>query len=38
MRYASCSLTLAGEERRCELAEGAWHGWLVAGVRGAIEL
>jgi hypothetical protein len=37
MRYTSCSLTLAGEESRCELEEGGWHGWLVLGVRGTVE-
>lgn len=38
MRYTSCSLELAGEESRCELDEGAWHGWLVLGMRGVVEL
>jgi hypothetical protein len=38
MRYTSCSLTLAGEESRCELEDGGWHGWLVVGVRGVVEL
>jgi len=38
MRYTSCSLTLGGEESRCELPEGGWHGWLVLGVRGVVEL
>jgi opacity protein-like surface antigen len=38
MRYTSCSLTLAGEESRCELEEGGWHGWLVLGMRGVVEL
>jgi hypothetical protein len=38
MRYTSCSLTLAGEESRCELEEGGWHGWLIVGVRGVVEL
>lgn len=38
MQYTSCSLTLAGEQSRCELDEGGWHGWLVLGVRGVVEL
>lgn len=38
MRYTSCSLTLAGEETRCEIVEGGWHGWLVLGMRGVLEL
>ncbi len=38
MRYTTCSLTLAGDESRCELEEGGWHGWLVFGVRGVVEL
>jgi hypothetical protein len=38
MRYTSCSLTLGGEESRCELEEGGWHGWLVFGMRGVVEL
>jgi hypothetical protein len=38
MQYTSCSLTLAGEESSCELDDGGWHGWLVLGARGALEL
>lgn len=38
MRYTSCSLTLGGEESRCELEDGGWHGWLVFGMRGVVEL
>lgn len=38
MRYTSCSLTLGDVESRCELSEGGWHGWLVLGVRGVLEL
>jgi hypothetical protein len=38
MRYTTCSLTLAGDESRCELEEGGWHGWLVFGLRGVVEL
>lgn len=38
MRYTRCSLTLGGEESRCELPDGGWHGWLVFGVRGIVEL
>ncbi|HTV24307.1 MAG TPA: hypothetical protein VMG12_36695 [Polyangiaceae bacterium] len=38
MQYTSCSLELAGEESRCELEDGGWHGWLVLGVRGVVEL
>lgn len=38
MRYTSCSLELGGESSRCELTEGGWHGWLVLGVRGVVEL
>jgi hypothetical protein len=38
MQYTSCSLTLAGDESSCELNDGGWHGWLVLGARGALEL
>ena len=38
MQYTSCSLELSGEESSCEVDDGGWHGWLVLGVRGALEL
>jgi hypothetical protein len=38
MRYGRCSATLSGDEVACELSEQSWHGWLVLGVRGALEL
>lgn len=38
LRYASCSLVVSGQEQACELDAGAWHGWAVLGVRGALEL
>jgi hypothetical protein len=38
MFYAACAAELRGEETACELVERAWHGWLVFGVRGALEL
>jgi hypothetical protein len=37
MQFTSCSLTLAGEESECEVEDGAWHGWLVFGLRGSLE-
>ncbi len=38
MRYTHCSAELAGESAACRVSEGAWHGWVVVGVRGALEL
>jgi hypothetical protein len=38
MQYTSCTIELAGQESSCELDDGGWHGWLVLGVRGALEL
>jgi hypothetical protein len=38
MRYTSCSAQLAGEDVSCELDEQSWHGWLMLGARGALEL
>lgn len=37
MRYTACSAELAGDEVDCELEEQSWHGWLVIGLRGALE-
>jgi hypothetical protein len=38
MRYTRCSAELAGETVACRVSEGAWHGWVMVGVRGALEL
>ena len=38
VRYTTCSTELSGEELDCEIEDGAWHGWLVVGVRGALGL
>jgi hypothetical protein len=38
MRYTNCSAELAGEDVACSVSKGAWHGWLMVGVRGALEL
>lgn len=38
LQYTSCSATLNGESIDCELADAGWHGWLMLGVRGALEL
>jgi len=38
MRYTTCNASLSGDEVECELSEQSWHGWLVLGVRGALEL
>jgi hypothetical protein len=38
LRYTSCSVKLGGQEQPCEIDQGAWHGWLALGVRGAFNL
>jgi hypothetical protein len=38
MRYTTCTAELAGEDVACRVSEGAWHGWVMVGVRGALEL
>jgi hypothetical protein len=38
LRYTSCATKLSGEEQPCEINEGAWHGWLAFGLRGAFDL
>lgn len=38
MRYTACATELAGDEVDCELSEQSWHGWLMFGARGALEL
>jgi hypothetical protein len=38
MRYTSCTATISGDTVDCELDEQSWHGWLMLGVRGALEL
>jgi hypothetical protein len=37
-RYMTCTTELSGEEVDCEIEDGAWHGWLVVGVRGTLGL
>lgn len=37
LRYTSCSTKLSGEEQPCEINEGAWHGWIAVGLRGAFD-
>jgi len=38
MRYTSCTATDSDNALDCELNEQSWHGWLVLGVRGTLEL
>jgi hypothetical protein len=38
MQYTSCSLELTGQSQPCELDDKAWHGWLLLGARGSLEL
>ena len=38
MRYTTCSAELNGDDADCELDEQSWHGWLMLGARGALEL
>ena len=38
MQYTTCTTELSGEEVDCEIEDGAWHGWLVFGVRGTLGL
>ena len=38
MMYTSCSLELGGQRQSCELDDHAWHGWLLLGARGTLEL
>jgi len=38
MRYTACSAELSDDDADCQLSEQSWHGWLVFGVRGALEL
>ena len=38
MRYTTCSAELGGADVDCELDEQSWHGWLMLGARGALEL
>jgi hypothetical protein len=38
MQYTSCSLQLSGQSQSCELDDQAWHGWLLLGARGSLEL
>lgn len=38
LRYTSCGAKLGGDELACDIDEGAWHGWIAFGVRGALDL
>lgn len=38
MQYTSCSLELAGQSQSCELDDRAWHGWVLLGARGTLDL
>jgi hypothetical protein len=38
MQYTSCSLELSGQRQSCELDDRAWHGWLLVGARGTLDL
>ena len=38
LHYSDCSFELSGTEQRCEINDGAWHGWILLGVRGTLAL
>jgi hypothetical protein len=38
MQYTRCSLELGGQRQSCALDDLAWHGWLLFGARGTLEL
>jgi hypothetical protein len=38
MQYTSCSFELSGQRQACELDDRAWHGWVLLGARGTLEL
>lgn len=38
MQYTACTTELSGEEVDCEIEDGAWHAWLVFGLRGTLGL
>jgi hypothetical protein len=38
LQYTGCDLRLAGEKQPCQIDETAWHGWVLFGLRAALDL
>jgi hypothetical protein len=38
LQYTRCHLQLMGQQQPCEIDAKAWHGWLLLGVRGLLDL
>jgi hypothetical protein len=38
MQYSSCAFLLDDEDVDCDVLDGAWHGWIVLGLRASLGL